>query len=281
MSSSCRIQWWTLRRSSRRRAWWSRRSARSAISIAPSASATPATLERRGGSHHACGGRGGEYLCRKSGGPVVALPGGEQAAVAVRPGVGGAAAERLLELVHDPVGELLRGGDQLEPVPVTVDGDDAPLGLREAGPRTDVLDAPADGGLVGLHVGAAEQHPAEALAAVGLPAGGAGGPRGAREQRVRHPVIAPPRPPREDGAAALAYRRLGTRLGLDGDRRLLLAPHAAAAQAANERFSPPAHWHLPATCVASRGSRRNSAARVRDALRREPDGRLSVRDRIM
>src|SRR5438552_12138974 len=103
---------------------------------------------------------------RKSGGPVVALPGREQAAVAVRPGVGGAAAERLLELVHDPVGELLRGGDQLEAVPVTVDGDDAPLGLREAGPHGDVLDAAADGGLVGRHVGAAEQHPTEALAAL-------------------------------------------------------------------------------------------------------------------
>src|SRR5438093_9151405 len=170
---------------------------------------------------------------RKSGALVVALPGGEQAAVAVRPGVGGAAAERFPELVHDPVGELLRGGDQLEAVPVTVDGDEAPLGLREAGARGDVLDAPADGGLVGRHVSAAERHPAEALAAVGLPAGGAGGPRRAREERVRDPVIAPPRPPREDGAAALAYRGLGTRLGLDGDRRLLLAPHAAAVQAAN------------------------------------------------
>src|SRR5437762_7632406 len=182
---------------------------------------------------------------RKSGGPVVALPGREQAAVAVRPGVGGAAAERLLELVHDPVGELLRGGDQLEAVPVTVEGDDAPLGLREAGPRADVLDAPADGGLVDRHVGTAEPHPAEALAAVGLPAGGAGGPRRAREERVRDPVIAPPRPPREDGAAALANRGLGTRLGLDGDRRLLLAPHAAAVQAANERFPLRAHWRWP------------------------------------
>src|SRR5437016_4275570 len=211
---------------------------------------------------------------RKSGGPVVALPGREQAAVAVRPGVGGTAAERLLELVHDPVGELLRGSDELEAVPVTVDGDDAPLGLREAGARCDVLDAPADGGLVGRHVGAAEQHAAEALAAVGLPAGGAGGPRRAREERVRDPVIAPPRPPREDGAAALANRGLGTRLGLDGDRRLLLAPHAAAVQAANERFPLRAHWHLPATCVASRGSRGNSVTRVRAALGRQLDGRF-------
>ena len=169
---------------------------------------------------------------------AVAAPSGEQAAVAVRPGVGGAAAEGLPELVHDPVGELLRGGDQLEAVPVPVDGDNAPLGLREAGSRTDVLDAPADGGLVGRHVGAAQQHAAEALAAVGLPAGGAGGPRGAREERVRDPVIAPPRPPREDGAAALAHRGLGVRVVLGGARWLLLAPHAAAAQAAHQRFSP-------------------------------------------
>src|SRR5207247_1782366 len=116
-------------------------------------------------------------------------------------------------------------------VPVTVDGDDAPLGLREPGPRADVLDAPADGGLVGRHVGAAEQHAAEALAAVGLPAGGAGRPRGACQERVRDPMIAPPRPPREDGAAALADRGLGTRLGLGRDRRLLLAPHTAAVEA--------------------------------------------------
>src|SRR5439155_320811 len=132
--------------------------------------------------------------------------------VAVRPGVGGAAPERLLELVHDPVSELLRGSDELEAVPVTVDGDDAPLGLREAGARCDVLDAPADGGLVGRHVGTAEQHPTEALAPVRLPAGGAGGPRRAREERVRHPVIAPPRPSREDGPAALAYRGLGRKV---------------------------------------------------------------------
>src|SRR5207244_5042483 len=99
-------------------------------------------------------------------------------------------------------------------------GDDAALWLREAGARGDVVEAPADGGLGGRHVGAAEQHAAEALAAVGLPAGGAGGPRRAREERVRHPVIAPPRSSREDGAAALAYRGLGTRLGLAGDRTL-------------------------------------------------------------
>src|SRR2546426_3655841 len=264
--------------------------ARAAIGVLLAADlAAPGAVAARGGRPLGAPAMGGAHRARasripttrKSGGPVVASPGGEQAAVAVRPGVGGAAAERLLELVHDPVGELLRGGYQLEAVPVTVDGDDAPLGLREAGPRGDVLDAPADGGLVGRHVGAAEQHPAEALAAVGLPAGGAGGPRRAREERVRHPVIAPPRPSREDGAAALAYRGLGTRLGLDGDRRLLLAPHAAAVQAANERFSPPAHWHLPATCVASRGSRGNSVTRVRAALHRQPDGRSRGSDRIM
>src|SRR6266478_7803791 len=100
------------------------------------------------------------------------------------------------------------------------------------------------------------------------PAGGACGPRRAREERVRDPVIAPPRPPRENGAAALAYRGLGTRLGLGGDRRLLLAPHAAAVQAANEPFPLRAHRRLLATCVASGGSRGNSAARGRAALRR-------------
>src|SRR5207245_7524094 len=63
---------------------------------------------------------------------------------------------------------------------------------------------------------------------------------------------------------------------LGGDRRLLLAPHAAAVQAANERFSPPAHWHLPATCVASRGSRGNSVTRVRPALRPRPRARGSA-----
>src|SRR5207247_10202486 len=96
----------------------------------------------------------------------------------------------------------------------------------------------------------------------------------AAHQRVRDPTCAPPRPPGEAGAAALADRGLGTRLGLGRDRRLLLAPHTAAVEAANERFSPPAHWHLPAPCVASRGSRGNSVTRVRAALRRQLDGRV-------
>src|SRR5436309_1109936 len=66
-----------------------------------------------------------------------------------------------------------------------------------------------------------------------------------RGERVRDPVIARQRQQREDGAAALANRGLGTRLGLDGDRRLLLAPHAAAVQAANEPFPLRAHWRWP------------------------------------
>src|SRR5207249_9159996 len=82
---------------------------------------------------------------RKSGGPVVALPGREQAAVAVRPGVGGAAPDRPLELVHDSVSAPLRGSAELEAVRVTVDGDDAPLGLRAASWLWIVLDAAVDG----------------------------------------------------------------------------------------------------------------------------------------
>src|SRR3989442_5244694 len=179
--------------------------------LLPADLAAPGAVAARGGRPLGAPAMGGAHRARaspipttrKSGGPVVASPGGEQAAVAVRPGVGGAAAERLPELVHDPVGELLRGGDQLEAVPVTVDGDDAPLGLGEGGPRGDVLDAPADGGLVGRHVGAAEQHPAEALAAVRLPAGGGGGPPPARGGRGPGPGDAPPPPPPANAAPAL------------------------------------------------------------------------------
>src|SRR5207247_6220950 len=56
-------------------------------------------------------------------------------AVAVGPGVGGPTAERLLQLVHHPMRELLRRGDDLDPGGVALDRDDTPLGLCEARAR--------------------------------------------------------------------------------------------------------------------------------------------------
>src|SRR5262249_27749065 len=170
-----------------------------------------------------------------------ALPGGKQAAVAVGPGVGGAAAERLLESGDDPVGELLRRRDDLEPAGPALDRDDAPLGLREPGALRHVRDAAANGRRVGRDVAAGEHDAPEALAAAHLPARGAGAPGRAREEGVADGMIAAPGPPREHRAAVLAHRGCGRGFRLDRHRRLLLTPGPAPVEAPDQTPALGAH----------------------------------------
>jgi hypothetical protein len=150
------------------------------------------------------------------GGRLAGLPARKQGPI-VRPYVRRVPSEGLLQLVDDPVRELLRGGEHLEDVSAALDRHDLPLGLREARARCDVLDAPADGVLVRRGT-AAERDPAEVLLAPRLLARGTHHLRGPRQQGIADRVVAPPRPAREDRTAALANRALprATRPCLDG-----------------------------------------------------------------
>src|SRR5262249_39396844 len=170
-----------------------------------------------------------------------ALPGGKQAAVAVGPGVGGGAAEGLLESGDDPVGELLRRRDDLERTGPALDRDDAAFGLRESGALRHVRDAAADGRRVGGDVAAGEHDAPEALAAAHLPTRGAGAPGRAGGEGVRAGVIPAPGPPREPRAAVLAPRGCGRGFRLDRPPRLLLAPGPAPVEAADQAPSLGAH----------------------------------------
>ena len=78
------------------------------------------------------------------GGHLAGLPARKQGPI-VRPHVGRVAPEGLLQLVGDPMCELLRGGEHLEDLSAALDRHDPPLGLREGRARSNVLDAAADG----------------------------------------------------------------------------------------------------------------------------------------
>jgi hypothetical protein len=68
------------------------------------------------------------WLCGRR---LAGLPARKQGPI-VRPHVGRAAPEGLLQLVGDPMCELLRGGEHLEDLSAALDRHDPPLGLREA-----------------------------------------------------------------------------------------------------------------------------------------------------
>jgi len=169
------------------------------------------------------------------GGRLAGLPARKQGPI-VRPYVRRAAPEGLLQLVDDPVRELLRGGEHLEDVPAALDRHDLPLGLREARARCNVLDAPADGVLVRRGT-TADEDPPEVLLAPPLLARGTHHPRGPRQQRMAHRVVAPPRPAREHRTAALANCALprATCPCLDGT--YLRASRAAAIETPGEALT--------------------------------------------
>src|SRR5206468_8158332 len=155
----------------------------------------------------------------------------------VRPYVRRAAPEGLLQLVDDPVRELLRGGEHLEDVPAALDRHDLPLGLREARVRCNVPDAPADGVFVRRGT-AADKDPPEVLLAPGLLARGTHHPRGPGQQGMAHRVVAPPRPAREHRTTALANRPLPRATGPCPDGADLRASRAAAGATPGEAPPP-------------------------------------------
>src|SRR4029077_13996248 len=117
------------------------------------------------------------WLCAEH---LAGLPARKQGPI-VRPYVRRAAPEGLLQLVDDPVRELLRGGEHLEDVPAALDRHDLPLGLREARARCNVPDAPADGAPARRGT-TADEDPPEVLLAPPLLARGTHHPRGPRQQ---------------------------------------------------------------------------------------------------
>ena len=140
----------------------------------------------------------------RAAGPLVALPHCEQAAI-IGPLVGRPAAEGLLQLAYDPVGELLRRREHLESGTLAVSRHEPTFGLGELRVRHHVLDALPDRCLVGDPQRRPARRPAPILAAAGLFARRTLSPTSHARQCGAHLVAPPPDAAREDRAAALAH----------------------------------------------------------------------------